>query len=60
MNIKLLATIGPSSFNKNIISEMEANNVDLFKINLSHTKISDLEEMIESLQKWSSVRWILS
>jgi len=55
MNIKLLATIGPSSFNKNTISEMEANNVDLFKINLSHTKISDLEEMIESLQKWSSV-----
>ena len=55
MSIKLLATIGPTSFNKSIISEMEANGVDLFKINLSHTKISDLEEMIASLQKWSSV-----
>ena len=55
MNIKLLATIGPSSFNKSTISEMEANDVDLFKINLSHTKISELEEMIDSLQKWSSV-----
>lgn len=55
MNIKLLATIGPSSFNKSTISEMEANDVDLFKINLSRTKISELEEMIDSLQKWSSV-----
>lgn len=55
MSIKLLATIGPSSFNRSTISEMEANNVALFKINLSHTKISDLEEMIESLQEWSSV-----
>ena len=55
MNLKLLATIGPSSFNKSTISEMEANDVDLFKINLSRTKISELEEMIDSLQKWSSV-----
>jgi pyruvate kinase len=55
MSIKLLATIGPSSFNQSTISAMETNDVNLFKINLSHTKISDLEEMIASLQKWSSV-----
>ena len=55
MKIKLLATIGPSSFDKDTICEMESNGVDLFKINLSHTKISDLEEIIESLHKWSSV-----
>ncbi len=54
-SIKLLTTIGPSSFDKSTISEMEAIGVDLFKINLSHTKISDLEEIIKSLQKWSSV-----
>jgi pyruvate kinase len=55
LGIKLLATIGPSSFNKNTITEMEKNGVDLFKINLSHTKISDVEEVITSLKSWSSV-----
>ena len=55
LGIKLLVTIGPSSFNKNTITEMEKNGVDLFKINLSHTKISDVEEVITSLKAWSSV-----
>lgn len=55
MSIKLLATIGPSSFNKNTIIAMEKNGVDLFKINLSHTKISDVEKIITSLKSWSSV-----
>jgi pyruvate kinase len=34
---------------------MEKNGVDFFKINLSHTKISDVEEVIASLKSWSSV-----
>ena len=34
---------------------MEKNGVDLFKINLSHTKISDVEKIITSLKSWSSV-----
>jgi pyruvate kinase len=51
----LLATIGPSSFNKNTIIAMEKNGVGLFKINLSHTKISDVEKIITSLKSWSSV-----
>ena len=55
MKIQLLATIGPSSFNRSTIKAMEANDVNLFKINLSHTKINDLEEIIKNLQEWSSV-----
>jgi len=47
--------VGPSSFNKKTIVEMEKNGVDLFKINLSHTKISDVEEVISCLKAWSSV-----
>jgi pyruvate kinase len=55
LRVKLLATIGPSSFNQSTIGAMEANGVDLFKINLSHTKINDLPETIENLQSWSCV-----
>ena len=53
LGIKLLATIGPSSFNRSTINAMEANGVDLFKVNLSHTKISDLEEIIKSFMEVS-------
>ena len=55
MSIKFLATIGPSSFSEKIIRALAENNVGLFKINLSHTKISDLEGIISNLQEWSSV-----
>ena len=55
MSIKILATIGPSSLNREIISKLEENGVDLFRINLSHTKLHDLKEVIEKIQKWSSV-----
>lgn len=55
MSTKILATIGPSSLNENIISELDRNGIDLFRINLSHTKINDLQDVIEKIQSWSSV-----
>ena len=55
MNKKLLATIGPSSLNKEVIQLMELNGVNLLRINLSHTKINDLKNIIESIKLWSSV-----
>lgn len=55
MTIKILATIGPSSFNKDIIQKLEENGVGLLRINLSHTKIEDLRGIIDKIQEWSSV-----
>jgi len=55
MSIKILATIGPSSFNQGSISELEKNGVNLFRINLSHTKVKDLKGVIEKIQNWSTV-----
>ena len=55
MIFKLLSTLGPSSLNKEIVQELEKNNVDLFRINLSHTKLDDLEQIIENLSSWSNV-----
>ena len=50
-NIKILCTIGPKSLNKNVISFFLKNKVDLFRINMSHTSIKDLEKNIKYLQK---------
>ena len=55
MNTKILATIGPSSLNKSVISKLDKSGIELFRINLSHTKIEDLRSVIENIQKWSSV-----
>ena len=55
MSFKLLSTLGPSSLNKETVQELEKNNVDLFRINLSHTKLDDLEQIIENLSSWTSV-----
>ena len=46
-----MCTIGPKSLNKNVISFFLKNKVDLFRINMSHTSIKDLEKNIKYLQK---------
>ena len=54
MNKKLIfATIGPSSMNKNTIQKMDNSGVDIFRINLSHTKSCDFEKIIHDVSKWT-------
>jgi len=55
MSTKILATIGPSSLYESVIVELEQKGIDLFRINLSHTKIEDLRGVIEKIHSWSSV-----
>jgi pyruvate kinase len=55
MAIKILATIGPASLNKKTIQELASNNVDLFRINLSHTKLNDLNSVIDKIKSWTDV-----
>lgn len=55
MTIKILTTIGPSSLNKKVINKLEAEAVSLFRINMSHTPLSDLRRVITLLQSWSSI-----
>ena len=40
--VKIICTIGPSSLEETIIKKMDDSGVDLFRINLSHTRIDDL------------------
>jgi pyruvate kinase len=55
MNTKLLATLGPSSLNKYTVEELTKKGVDLFRINLSHTKLDMVQEIIEKIQLWTNV-----
>jgi len=49
----IIATIGPSSLKENIIKEMDRWGTDIFRINLSHTKIEDLKNIIDKLRSWT-------
>lgn len=55
LNKEILCTIGPASRNERVIARLEDLGVSLFRINLSHTKIEDLTEIIKSIQNVSSV-----
>jgi len=50
-NIKIICTIGPSTFETKKLKQLKKLNVDLFRINLSHTKIVDLPKRIKQLKK---------
>jgi pyruvate kinase len=52
---KILVTLGPSSLEKNIIEQMEKEQVYLFRINLSHTKIEELEDVINKIRNHSQI-----
>jgi pyruvate kinase len=52
---EILATLGPNSTNIKTIRRLESLGVDLFRINLSHTKVQDLSEIIERIRSMTSV-----
>ena len=55
MNTKILATLGPASLNIDTVKELTKKGVDLFRINLSHTKLEDVRKIIENIQSWTDV-----
>jgi pyruvate kinase len=55
MVIKILATLGPSSLNENTVKKLTESGVWLFRINLSHTPLENVEEVIKKIQSWTDV-----
>ena len=55
MSIKVLATLGPSSLNKVIVQDLTNEGVNLFRINLSHTSLDDVKEIIKKIQSWTDI-----
>lgn len=52
-DFKLLVTLGPSSLKKSVIQEIDNDNVYLFRINMSHTPIDQLEKSIRKIQQYT-------
>ena len=42
--MELLSTLGPSSLNEQTLKKLDLLGVSMFRINLSHTEIEDLEK----------------
>lgn len=55
MNREILCTLGPASLNGPVIRELENLGVSLFRINLSHTRLEDLEKVIETIRGYTKV-----
>ena len=55
MNPKILVTLGPKTFDKNNILTMAKEGIYLFRINLSHTPIEELEKTIKLIQNSTNV-----
>jgi pyruvate kinase len=51
----LLCTLGPASLNDRVIYCLEQAGASVLRINLSHTKIEDLERIITFIQKRTSL-----
>ena len=43
MTLQIIATLGPSSLNLDTVQKMEENGVSLFRLNLSHTLLENIE-----------------
>lgn len=52
---EMICTLGPASYNEKVISRLENLGVDLFRINLSHTKYADAERVIHDIRRSTSV-----
>lgn len=52
---EILCTIGPASLNDRVLARLEELGVNLFRINLSHTRLDDLPRVIDFIRSRSAV-----
>ena len=55
MSLKILTTLGPSSMSEELVRALAKENVYLFRINLSHTPIEEIENIIKKIQSWTDI-----
>jgi len=55
MSKEILCTLGPASMEKRIIKRLEQSGATLFRINLSHTKNSDIEPAIRIIREATDI-----
>ena len=49
--IKIICTLGPSSFKRSVLKQLKYEGVNIFRINLSHTNLKDISKKIDYLKK---------
>src|SRR5512145_2456033 len=55
MSKEIWCTLGPSSLNDRVIGRLEELGVSLFRLNLSHTKVEKVAEIVEFIQTRTKV-----
>ena len=53
--IKIVCTLGPSSLAESVLRRMDELGVSIFRINMSHTPVEDLERLIQEIRQVTSV-----
>ena len=48
---KIICTLGPASFSLKVLNKLKKERVDIFRINLSHTKKENILRTIRYLKK---------
>jgi pyruvate kinase len=51
----LLCTLGPSSLNDGVIQRLEELGVDIFRLNLSHTRPGDIASTLQYIKSRTAV-----
>ncbi|HEX9344151.1 MAG TPA: pyruvate kinase [Actinomycetota bacterium] len=51
MKIQILCTLGPASMSEDVIRQLDRAGVDLFRINLSHTRFETLDGAIDLVRR---------
>lgn len=54
MKIRIFCTLGPASLKPDVIRQLDEREVDLFRINLSHTPLDAVESTIDLVRRVSS------
>jgi pyruvate kinase len=49
----IIATLGPSSLKKEIVQKIDKLGVDIFRLNLSHVNLDELEETLKMVKLWT-------
>src|SRR3989338_2197759 len=52
--IKIFCTLGPSSMSGETINKLTDLGVDMFRINLSHTNIASLEDVVAQIKRYTT------
>ena len=55
MKHKIFCTLGPSSLNSYFLKKLKKSEIEILRINLSHTSIKNLPKIINFIKKYTKI-----